>query len=178
MLSPRSTFLLAPFLGELVLQGLVWGRGAWPERFEDGLAGVQMMMSPLPGHGDDSQPWILFLFPLLCLFAWELLEVVRDRMPLRRLLGGGVALSGVAKGVGRRLLGLLAGYIGLLVLNFALGMAAITLVGAIGVAMSPGEAGMQFLFVVIGIAYPLPLGFLVVWAYRSFLWHSRDGDRA
>ena len=55
----------------------------------------------------------------------------------------------------------------MLILNFFMGMAAIVLVGAIGIAVSPGETGMETLFAVIGIAYPVPLGFVVVWAYRS-----------
>lgn len=168
-LSPRTTFLLAPFLAALAIQGFAWGwaRGLGGEKFEEGLAGVQMMLSTLPVHGDGGYPWILFAFPVFCIFSSDFLEFMRDREPLKRLSSGQVALPAIAAGATRRLFGLVTGLLGMLVVNFALGMAAIVLVGAIGIAFSPGEAGMQVLFAAIGVAYPIPLGFVVVWAYRS-----------
>lgn len=176
-LSPRTSFLLAPFLGEIAIQGVAWGRGLGVEKFEEGLAGVQMMLSTLPVHGEGGYPWILFAFPVFCVFVWELLEFVRDREPLKRLSSGKVALPAVAAGAARRLFGLVAGLLGMLVVNFALGMAAIVLVGAIGIAISPGEAGKHILFAAIGIAYPIPLGFIVVWAYRSISPPPRVQDK-
>ncbi|MDH5558408.1 MAG: hypothetical protein OEZ03_13735 [Alphaproteobacteria bacterium] len=168
-LSPRTVFLLAPILGEVMIQAVTWGRALGTEKFEEGLAGVQMMLSTLPLHSGGEHPWILLTFPIFCIFSWELLEFIRDREPLTRLSGGRVSLPLVATGGVRRLSGFLAGFLGMLVVNFALGMATIVLVGAIGIAMAPGGAGEQILFTAIGIAYPLPLGFFVVWAYRSIL---------
>lgn len=166
-LSPRTAFLLAPFLGELTIQGVAWGRGPGVENFEEGLAGVQMMLSTLPMHGGGSSPWVLLVFPLFCVFSWELLEFTRDREPLKRLTSGKIHPRAISTGAVRRLFGLFAGTVGMLILNFFMGMAAIVLVGAIGIAFSPGETGMQTLFAAIGIAYPVPLGFVVVWGYRS-----------
>ena len=166
-LSPRSAFLLAPLLGELTIQGVAWGRGPGMANFEEGLAGVQMMLSTLPMHGGGSSPWVLLAFPLFCVFSWELLEFMRDREPVRRLASGNINPRVLSTGAVRRLFGLVAGTFGMLILNFFMGMAAIVLVGAIGIAFSPGETGMQALFAVIGIAYPVPLGFVVVGAYRT-----------
>lgn len=166
-LSPRTAFLLAPILGELTIQGVAWGRGPGVEKFEEGLAGVQMMLSTLPMHGGGSSPWVLLAFPLFCIFSWELLEFTRDREPVKRLASGKIRPRAISIGAVRRLFGLVAGTVGMLILNFFMGMAVIVLVGAIGIAFSPGETGMQALFAAIGIAYPVPLGFVVVWAYRS-----------
>jgi len=177
VLSARTAFLLAPFLGELAIQGIVWHQERGATSFEDGIAGVQMVMSAIPVHGGIANPLILAVFPVSCVLSWELLEIMRDHAPLGRLFGGKADWAAIVTGAVRRLFGLAVGTIGMLTLNVFFGLFAMMLLGAVTYMAFPDSAGAKLMAAIVGIAYPIPLGFLVLWAYRRISRPSggRDG---
>lgn len=166
-LSPTNVCLLALALAIVVAQAIAFWRGLAVPRFEDGLIGIRLLFSTLPVHGKDGDPWVLLSFPVLCILSWELLETVRDRGRLLRLRKGIARPATIARSLGQRAIGMALAIVGGVLFNFGLGILAILLFAASNALFAPAEMGQAIFPVVVGIVYPLPLGFFAIWAYLS-----------